>query len=84
MEDAGIETPEGVEAAWEIMTPKNKENQKIKKILIIGIYIAPKSQYKKKTIDHIIESMFLVQSKYESQVRFFITGDFHNKYNKCQ
>ena len=80
VEEAGIEPPEGVEAVWAIMTPKNKENQKIKKILVGGIYIAPKSQYKHTTIDHIIESMFLVQSKYESQVRFLITGDF-NKVN---
>ena len=45
-----------------------------------GIYIAPQSQHKQKTIDHIIESMFLVQSKYDCKVRFLVTGDF-NKVN---
>ena len=80
VENAGIEPPEGVEAAWAILTPKDRESETVKKILIGGIYIAPQSQHKQKTIDHIIESMFLVQSKYDCKVRFLVTGDF-NKVN---
>ena len=80
VEEAGIEVPEGIEAVWAILTPLNKENPHIKKILVGGIYIAPRSLYKQPTIDNIIESMFCVQSRYESQVCFLISGDF-NKVN---
>ena len=37
-------------------------------------------QHKQRTIEHIIETMFSVQSKHEDQVRFIISGDF-NKVN---
>ena len=77
MEEADIEVPEGIEAVWAILTPINKDNPLVKKILVGGIYIAPRSLYKQQTVDHIIESMFCVQSRYESQVRFLISGDFN-------
>jgi hypothetical protein len=76
VEEAGIEAPEGIEAVRIILTPKIP-NPVVKKILVGGIYIAPRSLYKQKTIDHIIETMFYVQSKYESQVHYFISGDFN-------
>ena len=41
VEDAGIETPEGVEAGWVILTPKLSEINTVKKILVGGIYISP-------------------------------------------
>ena len=41
IEEAGFEAPEDVEAVWAIMTPKSKESDAIKKILVGGIYIAP-------------------------------------------
>ena len=62
------------------MTPNSKEIDTIKKILVGGIYISPRSQYKQESIDHIIETMFYVQTQYEFQVRFLIGGDF-NKVN---
>ena len=52
----------------------------MKKILVGGIYIAPRSLYKQATVDHIIETMFCVQSRHGCQVRFMISGDF-NKVN---
>ena len=70
MEEADIEVPEGIEAVWAILTPKNKDSDIVKKILVGGIYIAPRSLYKQQTLDHIIESMFCVQSRYESPIRF--------------
>ena len=77
VEDAEIEPPEGVEAVWTILTPKNKEIETIKKILVGGIYISPRSKFKQETIDHIIESMFYVQSQHDFQVRYIIAGDFN-------
>ena len=77
VENAAIDTPEGIEAVWLILTPKNKEIETVKKILVGGIYISPRSLFKQQTIDHIIETMFCVQSRYEFQVRFLISGDFN-------
>ena len=43
-----------------------------------SIYIAPRSHYKQETIDHIIDVMFYMNSKFGNQVNFMITGDFNN------
>ena len=80
VEDPGVDIPEGIEAAWVVLTPRHKDIDTIKKILVGGVYIFPGSQNKQQTIDHIIQTMFHVQSQYESQVRFLISGDF-NKVN---
>ena len=71
VEDAVIEAPEGIEAVWAILTPKERGISNVKKILFGGIYIAPRSQYKQETVDHIVQSMFCAQSRYDSQVCFF-------------
>ena len=76
-EDACVERPEGIEAVWLILSSKDKELQAVKKILVGGVYISPRSRAKQDTIDHIIETMFYVQSKCECQVRFIISGDFN-------
>jgi hypothetical protein len=77
VEEAGIDVPEGIEAVWAIMTPRSTDVLNIKKILVAGIYISPRSKYKQETIEHIIETMHSVQSRYEHQIRFFIAGDFN-------
>ena len=77
VEEAGIDVPEGIEAVWAIMTPRSTEVLNIKKILVAGIYISPRSKYKQETIEHIIETIHSVQSRYEHQIRFFIAGDFN-------
>ena len=77
VEDAHVDSPEGIEAVWLILTPKEAEAETVKKILVGGIYIAPRSLFKQATIDHIIETMFCVQSRYGCQVRFLISGDFN-------
>ena len=71
VEDEVVEVPEGVEAAWVILTPKTSPIPNIKKILVGGMYIAQQSQYKEKNINHKIELMFFAQSQHESQLRFF-------------
>ena len=77
VEDAGLNVPNGIEAVWAILTPKSIDIPSIKKILVGGIYIAPQSQFKQLTIEHIIETMYSVQSRYDSQIRFLISGDFN-------
>ena len=71
VEDAAIEASEGIEAVWVILTPKKKAMVGVNKILVGGIYISPCSKLKQQTIDHIIATMFCVQSRHESQVCFF-------------
>ena len=77
VEDADIEIPEDVEATWVILTPKINEITTIRKILVGGIYIAPRSQFKQKSIKHIIETMFMVQSRYEFPLHYLVSGDFN-------
>ena len=45
VEDEVVETPKGVEAAWVILNPETNQLS-VKKILIGGIYIAPRLRYK--------------------------------------
>ena len=47
MEDAEIEIPEGIKAAWVMLTPKNKEFNSVSQILVGGIHIAPHFKQKK-------------------------------------
>ena len=77
VEDAEKEVPEGIEAAWVILTPRNSEIDIVNNILVGGIYIAPRSLYKQETFDHIIETMFYVQYLYDYQVCFIMSGDFN-------
>ena len=77
VEEPAIIVPEGVEAAWIILTPRSTEISSVKKILIGGIYIAPRSIHKQTTIEHIIETMHYVQSQYEEPICFLIGGDFN-------
>ena len=59
------------------MTPKDSEIETVKKILVGGIYIAPCSKFKQNTIDHIIETMFYVHSRYAFPIHHFVSGDFN-------
>ena len=76
VEDAGIETPEVIEAAWVRLTPKKS----VKKILVGEVYISPQSQFKQASIKPIIQSIFVVQSRYDSQVIYLIGLDFNKVY----
>ena len=80
VEDPGVKVPVGVEAVWALFTPRSADIAQVKRILVGGIYISPRSLSKQETIEHIIETMHTVQSKYEETIRFFISGDF-NKVN---
>ena len=51
-------------------------SKKLKKLCIGSIYISPTSKYKKDTINHIIEAIHIVRSKYDN-VSYLISGDFN-------
>ena len=77
VEDPGVKIPEGVEAVWALLTPKSSEIAQVKRILVGGIYISPRSLKKQETIEHIIATMHSVQSRFDDTIRFFISGDFN-------
>ena len=69
-----ISVPKGVEACWLVLKPKDT-SALIKYIAIGSIYISPNSKYKTATIDHVIDSIHLLRSKYDDQIKFLIAGD---------
>ena len=62
-----------------ISPKKAPKRATIKNICLASVYISPKSRFKKETIAHIIESIQLIRSFYDNDVRFCVSGDF----NKC-
>jgi hypothetical protein len=63
VEKVETDIPEGVEATWAVLTPKVNEVGKYKKILAGAVYIAPRTEYKQETIQHIIETMQCMQAR---------------------
>ena len=57
-----------------MLQPKDK-NALIKYIAIGSIYISSDSKYKTATVDHVIDSIHLLRSKYDDQVKFLIACD---------
>ena len=71
--------PEGVEAVWGVFSPVSEDvnKLKVKRIAICAIYVSPKSKVKPETIDHLIETIHLMRSKYDNNIHFLISGDFN-------
>ena len=71
-----IQVPVGVEVVWCVISPKKSpKNATIKNICIASVYISPKSRFKKQTIAHIVESIQLVRSYYNNDVKMCLMGD---------
>ena len=70
---------QGIEVVWVIMTPRKLDHklQRIKKICVCSVYIAPRSELKTETINHIIQTIHYVRSIYDNQVSFLIAGDIN-------
>ena len=66
--------PKGVEACWISLKPKKKTHN-IENIVIASIYISPNSKYKTSTINHVIDTIHLLRSKYDNKVKYIIGGD---------
>ena len=77
VEKVEIDIPEGVEATWAILTPQVNEPRKYKNILVGAVYIAPRTEYKQETIQHIIEVMQCMQARFDDQLGHIVTGDFN-------
>ena len=73
-----LPVPIGVEAAWALFTPVgNIVHHKVRKIAVGTFYVSPRSAYKDASIDHIIESIHLLRSKYDNEIHFFLGGDLN-------
>ena len=76
--EPNIQVPDGVEVIWTVISPKKMPKfAKIKNICIASVYISPKSRFKKQTIAHLVESIQLMKSYYDNDVKYVISGDFN-------
>ena len=73
-----IPVPNGVEAAWALFTPvSSTAHHKVKKIAIGTFYVSPRSVFKEATIDHIIENIHFLRSKFDNEIHFLLGGDLN-------
>ena len=71
-----ITVPEGVEAIWALVTPKNNTSRKLRYIAICSLYYrGPKSTKKQELYDHIAQTFHYLSAKYGSQIEFILAGD---------
>ena len=78
-EEDDMSIPNGVEVKWAILTPVASTKQsRVKKIAVCTIYVAPNSQFKNETIDHIIEATHLIKTKYNNEINFLMGGDLNH------
>ena len=77
--DTNIGVPLGIKAKWCIFAPRRLDDrfQRVKRICVGAIYIAPRSPYKEETIEHILHTIHSVRAKYNNEVHFLVAGDFN-------
>ena len=82
VEEVKVDKEEDIESVWAMMTPRQLDHnlQRVKRVCIGSIYIAPRSSMKQETMDHIIQTIHTIRSRYNNQVHFCIAGDI-NKTN---
>ena len=72
VEKLDVDVTEGVEAVWALFTTTYS---KVKRIAVGSFYVSPNSVYKTATIDHIIETIHVLRSKYDNEISFLCGGD---------
>ena len=72
-----ITVPDGVEAVWALITPKNsKQTNQFNHIAVAAIYYrGPKSTKKEELFDHIAKTYHFLMAKYGTGLQFIIAGD---------
>ena len=63
VEKINMNIQQGIEVVWVIMTPRKLDHklQRIKRICVCSVYIAPRSELKTETINHIIQTIHYVR-----------------------
>ena len=77
--DTDIGVPPGIEAVLCVLAPLHLDDklQKVRRICVGSIYIAPRSPFKEETITHIIHTIQLVRARYNNEVHFLLAGDYN-------
>ena len=77
VEEVRVDTEEEIESVWALMTPKHLDHalQRVKRICVGSVYIAPRSSMKQETMDHIIQTIHMIRSRFDNSVNFIIAGD---------
>ena len=77
--DTEFGVPAGVEAVWGVFAPRGLDVRfnKVKRICVGSVYIAPRSPFKDESINHIIETIHMTRARYSNDVHFIIAGDFN-------
>ena len=77
VEEVNVDTEEGIESVWALLTPRHLDHslQRVKRICIGSVYIAPRSSMKQETMDHIIQTIHMIRSRFDNSVNFIIAGD---------
>ena len=72
-----ITVPDGVEAVWALITPRNtKPNNQFSHIVVASVYYrGPKSTRKDALFDHISQTYHYLMAKYGNGLQFIIAGD---------
>ena len=82
VEEVNVDKDEEIESVWAVLTPKvlDHQIQRIKRVCVGSVYIAPRSTMKQGTMDHIIQTIHLIRARYDNEFSFVIGGDV-NKTN---
>ena len=77
VEQVHVQTEQGIETVWAMFTPRKLDHklQHVKRICVSSIYIAPRSKMKTQTMNHLIQCIHLIRSKYDNNVNFVLAGD---------
>ena len=77
--DAEFGVPLGVEAVWGVFAPRRLDDrlQRVRRICVAAIYIAPRSPFRKETISHTIHTKHLTRARFNNEVHFILGGDFN-------
>ena len=51
--------------------------QRVRRICVAAVYIAPGSPFKEEAIDHLIRTVHLSRAKYNNEVHFLLAGDYN-------
>ena len=79
LDDCRVVVPAGIEVAWAVLTPRRLDNQlqRVRRICVAAVYIAPGSPFKDEAIDHLIHTIHFIRAKYNNEVHFLLAGDYN-------
>ena len=79
LDDYTVAVPAGIEVAWAVLSPRRMDDrlQRVRRICVAAVYIAPRSPFNDEAIDHFIHTIHLIRAKYNNEVHFLLAGDYN-------